>query len=694
MSWTQAGWNHSSVANYENWFGANNFSKSVSPIGYKDGVYTIGVFRFNIPSSANGIAITKVRSLWLRLQGTWSGSGNLKGFICETAPSNNTPSEWHAKGNNGQYLAEATNLIGRLDSEAIVNVTFNTTVTPGKTYYICLYSPSAIECQLTITTSWYPEIWLDYDTSALKLQYMQFNGLQTIATQDVVPGSYKTINPTNYKMVSTTLKEYWKNQSAYFVSWATSPSDKLHRRPDSDRITAGAKINITQDTTLYPIGALVDHFTTTTGGILVAPYDNANIYTHAFQGPHGYSGMSIDVPKSIIENDDLKRRLLYVHQGNSWHMLHGPYQSMRDADNYYTYRLTGRRTDNTAFFNAAANTYTVQLIALDDRSIDLATNTGSSDINWNSFWIGSDYRNIFNNYTTILDSEIKNIAGMDDDQHITLTMPVYKIELKTFAGGATLLAKSNYAGAQTNWITSDSPLAYEKYFSFVENYKGLLQNNISIPSLSGGSTQLLAFENALANKIIFPTASNVAAPLAWSTSTWQSMGNKLSSKATDNSYQVIYYKNNITIKASKDYQAAVYWIGTDAYWFIADANGIYKYITSDFNKSADYGDEFLYYEYQGQHYTNLGELSNSMAAMLIEDETPVIQARKGDSNGFAYIKTKENETQLTQYYIYYKVDTNNTELKRVKPFKKTQSWSRSLQPLVFNSLENKQAETN
>ena len=694
MGWTQAGWNHNSVANYENWFGANNFSKNVSPIGYKDGVYTIGVFRFNIPSSANGVAITKVRSLWLRLQGTWSGSGSLKGFISETAPSNNTPSEWHAKGNNGQYLAEATNLIGRLDSEAIVNVTFNTAVTPGQTYYICLYSPSAIECQLTITTSWYPEIWLNYDTSALKLQYMQFNGLQTIATQDVVPGSYKTINPTNYRMVSTTLKEYWKNQSAYFVSWATSPSDKLHRRPDSDRITAGAKINITQDTTLYPIGALVDHFTTTTGGILMAPYDNANIYTHAFQGPHGYSGMSIDVPKSIIANGDLKQRLLYVHQGNSWHMLHGPYQSMRDADNYYTYRLTGRRTDNTAFFNAAANTYTVQLIALDDRSIDLATNTSSRDINWDSFWTGSDYRDIFSNYTTIPDSEIKNIAGMDDDQHITLTMPVYKIELKTFAGGATLLAKSNYAGAQTNWITSDSLLAYEKYFSFVENYKGLLQNNINIPSLSDGSTQLLAFENALADKIIFPTASNMAAPLDWSTSTWQSMGNKLSSKATDNSYQVIYYKNNITIKASKDYQAAVYWIGTDAYWFIADANGIYKYITSDFNKSADYGDEFLYYEYQGQHYTNLGELSNSIAAMLIEDETPIIQARKGDSNGFAYIKTKENETKLTQYYIYYKVDTNNTELKRVKPFKKIQSWSRSLQPLVFNSLENKQAETN
>ena len=694
MSWTQAGWNHSSVANYENWFGANNFSKNVSPIGYKNGVYTIGVFRFNIPSSANGIAITKVRSLWLRLQGTWSGSGNLKGFICETAPSNNTPSEWHAKGNNGQYLAEATNLIGKLDSEAIVNVTFNTAVTPGQTYYICLYSPSAIECQLTITTSWYPEIWLNYDTSALKLQYMQFNGLQTIATQDVVPGSYKTINPTNYRMVSTTLKEYWKNQSAYFVSWATSPSDKFYRRPDSDRITAGAKINITQDTTLYPIGALVDHFTTTIGGILMAPYDNANIYTHAFQGPHGYSGMSIDVPKSIIVNGELKRRLLYVHQGNSWHLLHGPYQSMRDADNYYTYRLTGRGTDNTTFFNAAANTYTVQLLALDDRSIDLATNTDNRSINWDSFWTGSDYRDIFSNYTTILDSEIKNIAGMDDDQHITLTMPVYKIELKTFAGGATLLAKSNYAGAQTNWITSDSSLAYEKYFSFVENYKGLLQNNVSIPSLSSGSTQLLAFENALANKIIFPTTSNVAAPLAWSTSTWQSMGNQLSSKATDNSYQVIYYKNNITIKASKDYQAAVYWIGTDAYWFIADANGIYKYITSDFNKSADYGNEFLYYEYQGQHYTNLGELSNGMAAMLIEDETPIIQARKGDSNGFAYIKTKENETQLTQYYIYYKVDTNNTELKRVKPFKKTQSWNGLLQPLVFNSLENKQAETN
>ena len=523
---------------------------------------------------------------------------------------------------------------------------------------------------------------------------MQFNGLEPMITQDVVPGSYKTINPANYKMAGTTLKEHWKNQSAYFVSWATNPSDKFHRLPDSDRIAAGATINVAQDTKLYPIGALVDHFTTTTGGILMAPYDNANQYTHAFQGPHAYSGMSIDVPKSIIANGDLKRRLLDVHQGNAWHMLHGPYQSMRDADNYYTYRLTGRGTDNITFFNAAANTYTVQLIALDDRSIDLATNTGSRSINWNSFWTGSDYRDRFSNYTTILDSEIKNIAGLDNDQHITLTMPVYKIKLETFAGGATLRAKSDYAGAQTNWVTSDSPWAYEEYFSFVENYKGLLQNNISIPSLSSGSTQLLTFENALADKIIFPTASNVAAPLAWYTSTWQSMGNQLSSKAADNSYRVIYYKNNITIKAGKDYQATVYWIGTNAYWFIADANGVYKYITSDFNKSADYGNEFLYYEYQGQHYTNLSDLSNSMAAILIEDEAPIIQTRKGDSNGFAYVKTKDNDTQLTQYYIYYKVDTNNTELKRVKPFKKTQSWSRSLQPLVFNSLENKQAETN
>ena len=283
---------------------------------------------------------------------------------------------------------------------------------------------------------------------------------------------------------------------------------------------------------------------------------------------------------------------------------------------------------------------------------------------------------------------------MDNDQHITLTMPVYKIKLETFAGGATLRAKSDYAGAQTNWVTSDSPWAYEEYFSFVENYKGLLQNNISIPSLSDGSTQLLTFENALADKIVFPSASNVAAPLNWSTSTWQSMGNQLSSKASDNSYRVIYYKNNVTIKAGKDYQATVYWIGTNAYWFIADANGVYKYITSDFNKSADYGNEFLYYEYQGQHYTNLSDLSNSMAAILIEDEAPIIWARKGDSNGFAYVKTKDNDTQLTQYYIYYKVDTNNTELKRVKPFKKTQSWSRSLQPLVFNSLKNEQAETN
>jgi hypothetical protein len=97
------------------------------------------------------------------------------------------------------------------------------------------------------------------------------------------------------------------------VSWAIKPSDKFNRRPDNERITAGATINVTQDTTLYPIGALVDHFTTTVNGILMAPYDNANQYTHAFQGPHAYSGMSIDIPKSIVENGELKRRLLYVH---------------------------------------------------------------------------------------------------------------------------------------------------------------------------------------------------------------------------------------------------------------------------------------------------------------------------------------------------------------------------------------------
>ena len=51
---------------------------------------------------------------------------------------------------------------------------------------------------------------------------------------------------------------------------------------------------------------------------------------------------------------------------------------------------------------------------------------------------------------------------------------------------------------------------------------------------------------------------------------------------------------------------------------------------------------------------------------------------RGTESAFNKLTTKDNDTQLTQYYIYYKIDTNSTELKRVKPFKKTQSWSRSL----------------
>lgn len=691
MSWTQAGWSHNNVSNYQHWFGASSFSTSASPIGYKNGAYTVGVFRFNVPNSASGVRITKARSLWLRLQGTWSGSGSLKGFLCEAVPSNDTPVGWRTIGNNGQYLAEATRLIDKLDGETTVDVTFNTAVEPGKTYYICLYSPNAVECQLSITTSWYPEIWLNYDTSALKLQYMQFNGLEPMVTQEVVPGSYKTIDPASYKIAGTTLKEHWKDQSAYFVTWAAKPSDKFYRRPDGQRIAPGATVNVTMDTYLYPIGALVDHFAPTEDQILMAPYDYDR-YTHAFQGPHGYSGMSIDVPKSMIEDGNLKRRLLYVQQGDAWHMLNGPYQSQRDSAKYFTYRLTGRGTDNITFFNAAANTYSVQLIALDDRSIDLATNTGGT-INWNSFGTGSNYRDRFSGYVAIPDSSIKNVIGMDNDQHVTVTMPVYKIRISTFAGGTTLLAKSNYAGANSDWITSDGFETYDNYFTFVDNYKGLLPQSFNSFSLSSGSTQPLAFENQFADKLVFPTASNVEAPVGWSTSTWQSLGNQLTSKPQDNYYDIVYYKDNITIKAEKDYKAIVYWIGVKQYWFIADSDGVYKYSPSNFDTKADYGDAFLYYEYQGKHYTSLSSISVNVPVNLISDEAPVIRARKGDSNGFAYIKANEDDTQLTQYYIYYKVDDGGTELKRVKPFQKTASYSRTLQPLVFNSLENEQAET-
>lgn len=692
MSWTQAGWSHSRVPNYEHQFGTSSFSTSASPIGYKNGAYTVGVFRFNVPNSANGVRITKVRSLWLRLQGTWLGSGSLKGFLCEAAPSNDTPVGWRTIGNNNQYLTEATHLIDKLDGETTVNVTFNTVVEPGKTYYICLYSPNAIECQLSITTSWYPEIWLDYDTSALKLRYMQFNGLEPMVTQEVVPGSYKAIDPASYKIAGTTLKEHWKNQSAYFVTWATKPSDKLYRRPDSERMAPGATINVTKDTDLYPIGALLDHFVPTEDTILMAPYDYATRYTHAFQGPHGYSGMSIDVPKSMIEDENLKRRLLYVQQGDAWHMLHGPYQSERDSTKYFTYRLSGRGTDNVTFFNAAANTYSVQLIALDDRSIDLATNTGGT-ISWNSLYTGSNYRDKFGSQVAIPNSSIKSIISMDNDQHTIVTMPVYKIKLQTFVGGTTLLAKSNYAGASSDWITSDSFVTYENYFSFVDNYKGLLPQSFNSFSLSSGSTQPLTFENQFANKLVFPSASNVAAPVGWASSTWQSLGNQLTSKSQDNYYDIVYYKDNITIKAEKDYKAIVYWIGTKKYWFIADSDGVYKYSPSNFDTNADYGDAFLYYEYQGRHYTSLSSISINVPADLISDEAPVIRARKGDSNGFAYIKASEDNTQLTQYYIYYKVDDDGPELKRIKPLQKIASYSRTLQPLVFNSLENKQAET-
>lgn len=680
MSFAWQGWSHESVDNYAHWFGSNTFSSTVSPIGYKNGVYGVGLFRFTIPTSVNGIAITKIDAIQLKLKGSFIGSGYLAAFIRETVPTDDTPLGWRQLKTSGAYLAMSERK-NSLDSSNIISFTINTILMPGKQYYICLCADDAVESQLNITTSWYPEIWIKYDTAALKLTYHQFNGTDLIS-QNVVPGTYKVIEPSTYPIDNTTMAEDWKNNYGFFATWATQPSDSNNRCLDRMRVAPGSNITIIDNTHLYPLGAIVQKFVTMIKTVQVAPYDNTDVFTFAFQGPSSNSGVGFDVPRELVENKELEKRLLYVYQGDSWHLLHGPYPSLRDPKSYYTYRLTARSSYGDQYFNPSMKVYSVPLIALDARAIDLAAPQIGS---WDDLQVGTSYRDFFPNYSIIPGSKIKSFASMDEKHYITIKLPIYKIQLKTFNKGATSKAKSYCENSPTYWIESSSSSRIREYFTFVDNYKGLLSQKENIV-LESDITQSVEFFENVSNKLKLSTSSSLLmTPQSMPVATWQSLGNNSNSLVGDNVYNIVYYKSNIIIQGKQNYTSEIYWIGSHGFIFINNGDNIYIYRGGLFNTRADYTEEeFLYWEYNKNHYTTLDALIAAEGYNLLKDENPIIIAKHGDSNGFAYIK--DNNNILQKYEIYYKKDDGT--LQRCTPYAKRYEGMGGtlLSPLIFNAL--------
>lgn len=680
MSFAWQGWSHRSIDNYAHWFGSNTFSSAISPIGYKNGTYGVGLFRFVIPTSVNGVTITKIDAVQLKLEGTFTGNGDLVAFIRETAPTDDTPFGWRRLRTSSAYLAISEPKNG-LDTANTINFTIRAQLMPGQKYYICVCADNTVESQLNITSSWYPEIWIEYDTAALKLTYHQFNGANLIS-QNVVPGTYKAIEPGTYPIDNTTMAEDWKKNYGFFATWATQPSDSNNRRLDRIRVAPGSNITIIDDTHLYPLGALIQKFVSTTNTVKIAPYDNANTFSFALQGPSSNSGVSFDIPRELVENNALERRLLYVYQGDGWHLLHGPFPSLRDSKNYYTYRLTARSSYGDQFFNPSVKVYSVPLIALDARAIDLAAPQIRS---WNDLRIGTSYRTYFPDYIVIPSSKIKPFASMDAEHYITIKLPVYKIQLKTFNRGVTDIAKSYCENSPTYWVESSSSSRISEYFTFADNYKGLLAQKENV-RLESDITQSTEFFKSISNKLKLSDSSSLSmTPQGMPVATWQSLGNNSNSLVGDNVYNIVYHKSNITIQGKQNYNSEIYWVGSRGFIFVNNGNNIYIYRRGSFNIRADYEEkEFLYWEYNKNHYTTLDALIAAEGYNLLSDENPVIIAKHGDSNGFAYIK--DNNNILQKYEIYYKKDDGT--LQRCTPYVKRYEGisSASLLPLIFNAI--------
>lgn len=696
LEWT--GWGKSQNIAYSHRIGQDSTWTVSTGGGGIIGGDSVLVANFTVPTVYNNKPITEYGQIGIKIAGlSTTDISDFKAYLFNSAPSNDIPSEWRGRINNKTGIVASS---GAADMGADgTNTTYYFTIggqaAASTSYYICVATTSSGSSQrLTVNEgTWYPEIWIEVSTTPLKLTYHQFNTDGIITSYEQVAGSYKALNPTSYIWNNKSLKETWKDNNAYFASWcATAPNGYINKRV-GDRIAAGATFQFTTDTDFYPIGAMLENFDTSleedqpadTKKILISPYEGG--FSYALEtnvsSSSGSAGVAFDVPKSLVTNKDLNKRLLYVHQGNSWHLLKGPTKSNR-GDGYLTYKLSGRDTNGTKFYNSSTNLYTVRMIMFDEKSIDLKTSSGG----WPQETTYADYRNTFSEYTTIPDSDIKGYNSLTSSQYQEFTLPVYKIKLQTFDSGVTDVARAGCASVTSNyWITSADTNTWGSYFVFNEtdSFLGLKSNGL-YPTSTDYPT-----DESLRNWV---TSSNTGGYIGQETSTipkninnslWQryNKGNRKSGVAS-NVYNVVYQKKNIQIKNGTDtFDATIIWVGTTSYIYAKNtsATGKLSRVTSETTVQPKTG--FLYWKYNNNQYATLDSLSKAAFADLMNDSAPVIEAVVGDSKGFVYIKDSGNT--LSQYYVYVKESDEGKTLKRYTPYKKNQKWSSQLTPLIFNA---------
>ena len=687
LSWE--GWSKKNLTTYSSKIGGgSSWATTDKNTGGTIGGASIFLATLKVPTVFNNIAITEYGGFSIKLACTTSGdASSFRAYLFESAPSGSTPASWRNWINTNSNIKAISDapIVASDSNYKYYEFRFSgIRAEKNKTYYVCVATSDASSTSrlVLINHTWYPEVWVEISTTPLKLTYHQFGG-DEIVSYEQVAGSYKALNPSNQSWGGKLLKDVWKNNNAYFVEWSTKASNRT-TRSTGDRIAAGATFTFVTDMDLYPMGALIEDFNTevaegeTEKKILLAPYYGN--YQYALESNVSSKsdsvGVAFDVLKGLVTNNDLRHRLLYVHQDAAWHLLNGPYKSDR-GDAYLTYTMSGRGTGNKKFYNASLSSYNIRMIMLDDRSIDLG-----NESDWPSGdWYYPNYRDKFSKQAIIADSELKGLNSLTSAQYQSLILPVYKIELLTHPEGVTDVARAGCSSASNYWITSVDTSECQSYFTYPECLLGLKSSSLS--PQSSNLISATSMINWVENNDGYILASPDITPSAIDVTLWQkyNKGNLSNNAIRSNEYNVIYEKNNINIKINDtNYSATFIWVGRLSYLFACQTT-----VSTNQDKQIQINEinirpsGFLYWRYNNKQYASLSSLADNAFNELLADNAPVIEAVVGDSLGFAYIKNED--TTLRQGYVYIKQDDNT--LVRCTPYQK--SWGYQLTPLILNA---------
>lgn len=652
------------------------------------GIGGAGVFwtSVKIPTTYNNLPITEYGGVGIKLQYSACSGSDFRAYLFTSAPSS-----WRDaidKNSNIISISGAPEAQNGAGSQCYFFTFADVRVEANKIYYICVATPdvnSASRLQLT-SSSWFPELWVQISTTPLKLTYHQFGGAEIVSYEQVA-GSYTALNPAKYTWNEQLLKDVWRNNNAYFAEWSTKASNGK-KRSSGERIAAGATFNFTSDMDLYPMGALIENFDTTTPGagavekkILLAPYYMGHDYALESNVSSNYNnvGVAFDVPKSLVANGELRERLLYVHQSTSWHLLNGPYQSQRGED-YFTYHLSGRGINQKKLYNSSLNNYDLRLIMLSNRSIDLGNLTSWPTGSWRP-----NYRTEFPNYVVIADSEIKGTNSLTAEQYQSISLPVYKIKLISFAEGVTDVARAGCSNAGSYWITSVDTNTCNEYFTYWDNLLGLKASSLRPSGSNLVSTASMI--NWVENNDGAIVVDEGVKPSSIKVSLWQkyNQGNYSNGKVASNQYNIVYQKENITIQTQDSgYVSTFIWNGVTPYLF-ACRNDVGTNLSeqTQISETKIRPQGFLYWRYNNKSYATLDSVAKNAFADLMLDEAPVIEAIVGDGYGFAYVKSSDTSAELQQGYIYVKQEDGT--LVRCTPYQKERIQSSQLTPLILNA---------